>query len=149
MSDAQTSLRYLVLFYAWVFSCKISWLLCLETRFKEEPVVRRKWKQNGGICERIRAMGAYGTWWCCGISLGHLGEVSEVLTHLWSLTFKIGPKDNSVGSISLESWGQSWVRSFWYTFPVWACEGMWLGTVSMDLLSVSYVWRTSLSSVMK
>lgn len=133
-------------FYAWVISCKISWLLCLEARFKEEPAVRSKWKQSGGLLERIWAMGAHGTWWCCGDSLGHLGEV---LAHLWSLIFKVGPKNNPRRSVSLDSWGQSWVRSFWYTLPVWTCEGVWLGTVSMDLLTISCVWRTSFSSVIK
>lgn len=62
MSDAQTSLRYLVVFVPeWVFSCKVSWLLCLETRLSEEPTVRSKWRQSGGLLERSGAVGAHRT----------------------------------------------------------------------------------------
>lgn len=45
----------------WVFSCRVSWLSCLETRLKEEPAVRNKCRQSGGLLERAGAMGAHRT----------------------------------------------------------------------------------------
>lgn len=148
MSDAQTSLRYVVVFMPkWVFSCKV-WLLCLETRLKEKPAVRSKWKQSGELLERIGAMGAQGTRWCCAASLGHLGKVTGVLVHLITYLQKAQRIVQS-GQSHLSAGNCHGSGPFGMPFLCETCEGMWLGAVNMDLLTVSCVWCTSLSSVIK